>query len=127
MATMDMDQTGRRRASEFSGCWGWCVCRTYGESFFSLVLADKGVKAMLVNIFAGINRCSWITEGVVHAVKNIDMKVPLVVRLSGHGEEGQRIIAESSLPDHYGGNIGRSGRKLVQARNAVIAKEREGK
>jgi len=48
------------------------------------VLADKGVKAMLVNIFAGINRCDWIAEGVVEAVKKIDMKIPLIVRLSAH-------------------------------------------
>lgn len=80
---------------------------------------------MLVNIFAGINRCDWIAEGVVHAVKNIDMKVPLVVRLSGTNvEEGQRIIAESGLPIITAGTLAEAADKVVQARNKVIA---EGK
>ena len=83
---------------------------------------------MLVNIFAGINRCDWIAEGVVHAVKNIDMKVPLVVRLSGTNvAEGQRIIAESGLPIITAGTLAEAAEKVVQARNEVIAKECEGK
>jgi len=83
---------------------------------------------MLVNIFAGINRCDWIAEGVVHAVKNIEMKVPLVVRLSGTNvAEGQRIIAESGLPIITAGTLAEAAEKVVQARNEVIAKEREGK
>ncbi|MEJ2094036.1 MAG: succinate--CoA ligase subunit beta, partial [Gammaproteobacteria bacterium] len=66
---------------------------------FNLVLSDSNVETILVNIFAGINRCDWIAEGVVQAVKSIDLKVPLVVRLSGTNvEQGRKILEESGLP-----------------------------
>jgi malate-CoA ligase subunit beta len=97
------------------------------EKAFRLVLADKGVKAMLVNIFAGINRCDWIAEGVVHAVRNIDMKIPLIVRLSGTNvEAGRRIIAESGLPIIVAETLADAAEKAVKARNEVVAKENEG-
>ena len=79
---------------------------------------------MLVNIFAGINRCDWIAEGVVQAVRKIDMKVPLIVRLSGTNvEEGRRIIAESGLPIITADTLAEAAEKAVQARNEVVAKE----
>ena len=94
------------------------------EKAFRLVLADKGVKAMLVNIFAGINRCDWIAEGVVQAVRKIDMKVPLIVRLSGTNvEEGRRIIAESGLQIITAETLAEAAEKAVRARNEVVAKE----
>ena len=83
---------------------------------------------MLVNIFAGINRCDWIAEGVVQAVKNIDMRVPLVVRLSGTNvEEGRRIIEESGLPIISADTLAEAACKVVQARNEVVAAEGKGK
>jgi len=64
---------------------------------FNLVLTDANVKCILVNIFAGINRCDWVAQGVVQAAK--DLRVPLVVRLAGTNvEEGQKIIRECGLP-----------------------------
>ena len=64
---------------------------------FNLVLTDQNVKCILVNIFAGINRCDWVAQGVVQAAK--DLRVPLVVRLAGTNvEEGQKIIRECGLP-----------------------------
>lgn len=64
---------------------------------FNLVLTDKNVKCILVNIFAGINRCDWVAEGVVKAAQNL--RVPLVVRLAGTNvEEGQKIIQQCGLP-----------------------------
>ena len=93
------------------------------EKAFRLVLADSNVKAMLVNIFAGINRCDWIAEGVVQAVRNIDMKLPLVVRLSGTNvEEGRRIIAESGLPIITADTLADAAEKVVHARNEAITK-----
>jgi malate-CoA ligase subunit beta len=93
------------------------------EKAFRLVLADKGIKAMLVNIFAGINRCDWIAEGVVEAVKKIDMKIPLIVRLSGTNvDEGRRIIAESGLPIITAETLAEAAEKAVQARNEAVAK-----
>ena len=56
------------------------------------------MKAILVNIFAGINRCDWVAKGVVKAVKELDITMPLVVRLAGTNvEEGRKIIANSGL------------------------------
>jgi len=92
------------------------------EKAFRMVLQDKNVKAMLVNIFAGINRCDWIAEGVVHAVKKIDMKVPLIVRLSGTNvEEGRKIIADSGLPIIMADTLAEAAEKAVEARNQVVA------
>jgi malate-CoA ligase subunit beta len=66
---------------------------------FQAVLNDPNVEAILVNIFAGINRCDWIAEGVIRAVRELELTMPLVVRLSGTNvEEGKRLIAESGLP-----------------------------
>jgi malate-CoA ligase subunit beta len=65
---------------------------------FKAVLNDKNVEAILVNIFAGINRCDWIAEGVIRAVKELELTMPLVVRLSGTNvEEGRKLLAESGL------------------------------
>jgi malate-CoA ligase subunit beta len=64
---------------------------------FNLVLTDANVKCILVNIFAGINRCDWVAQGVVQAAK--DLRVPLVVRLAGTNvEQGQAIVRDSGLP-----------------------------
>jgi malate-CoA ligase subunit beta len=127
MATMDMIKLSGGEPANFLDVGGGASAERT-EKAFRLVLADKGVKAMLVNIFAGINRCDWIAEGVVHAVKNIDIKVPLVVRLSGTNvEEGQRIIAESGLPIITAGTLAEAADKVVQARNEVIAEESKGK
>jgi malate-CoA ligase subunit beta len=65
---------------------------------FRLVLSDPNVKSVLVNIFAGINRCDWVAQGVVQAVKETGIKVPLIVRLDGTNvEAGRKIIAESGI------------------------------
>lgn len=124
MATMDMIKLAGGEPANFLDVGGGASAERT-ERAFRLVLADEGVKAMLVNIFAGINRCDWIAEGVVHAVKNIGMKVPLVVRLSGTNvEEGHRIIVESGLPIITAGTLAEAADKVVQVRNEVIA---EGK
>jgi malate-CoA ligase subunit beta len=123
MATMDMIKLAGGEPANFLDVGGGASAERT-EKAFRLVLADAGVKAMLVNIFAGINRCDWIAEGVVHAVKNIDMKVPLVVRLSGTNvEEGRRIIANSGLPIITADTLADAAEKVVRARNEVVAKE----
>src|SRR6187551_338425 len=97
MATMDMIKLSGGEPANFLDVGGTANAQTV-EAGFKIILKDPAVKAILINIFAGINRCDWIAEGVVHAVRNIEMKVPLVVRLSGTNvAEGQRIIAESGL------------------------------
>lgn len=123
MATMDMIKLAGGEPANFLDVGGGASPERT-EKAFRLVLADKNVKAMLVNIFAGINRCDWIAEGVVHAVQKIDMKIPLIVRLSGTNvEEGRRIIAESGLPIIIAETLAEAAEKAVQARNEVVARE----
>lgn len=123
MATMDMIKLAGGEPANFLDVGGGASAERT-EKAFRLVLADQNVKAMLVNIFAGINRCDWIAEGVVHAVKKIDMKVPLIVRLSGTNvEQGRKIIAESGLPIITAETLAEAAEKAVQARNEVVARE----
>jgi malate-CoA ligase subunit beta len=122
MATMDMIKLAGGEPANFLDVGGGASAERT-EKAFRLVLADENVKAMLVNIFAGINRCDWIAEGVVHAVQKLDMKIPLIVRLSGTNvAEGRRIIAESGLPIITADTLAEAAEKAVQARNAAIAK-----
>jgi malate-CoA ligase subunit beta len=122
MATMDMIKLAGGEPANFLDVGGGASAERT-EKAFRLVLADENVKAMLVNIFAGINRCDWIAEGVVEAVKKIDMKIPLIVRLSGTNvEEGCRIIAESGLPIITAETLAEAAEKAVQARNEAVAK-----
>lgn len=126
MATMDMIKLAGGEPANFLDVGGGASAERT-EKAFRLVLADQSVKAMLVNIFAGINRCDWIAEGVVQAVKNIDMKLPLVVRLSGTNvEEGRRIIANSGLPIITADTLADAAEKVVKARNEVIAQTGKG-
>lgn len=123
MATMDMIKLAGGEPANFLDVGGGASAERT-EKAFRLVLADGGVKAMLVNIFAGINRCDWIAEGVVQAVKKIDLKIPLIVRLSGTNvEEGRKIIAESGLPIITASTLAEAAEKSVQARNEQVAKE----
>ena len=126
MATMDMIKLAGGEPANFLDVGGGASAERT-EKAFRLVLADPGIKAMLVNIFAGINRCDWIAEGVVHAVRNIDMKVPLIVRLSGTNvEAGRKIIADSGLPIIMAETLADAAEKAVKARNEVVARESRG-
>ena len=123
MATMDMIKLAGGEPANFLDVGGGASPERT-EKAFRLVLADEGVKAMLVNIFAGINRCDWIAEGVVHAVRKIDMKIPLIVRLSGTNvEQGRKIIADSGLPIITATTLAEAAEKAVLARNEQVAKE----
>lgn len=121
MATMDMIKLAGGEPANFLDVGGGASPERT-EKAFRLVLADEGVKAMLVNIFAGINRCDWIAEGVVEAVKKIDLKIPLIVRLSGTNvEEGRKIIAASGLPIMTADTLAEAAEKAVRARNEMVA------
>ena len=98
MATMDMIKHAGGEPANFLDIGGGASPDRVAKAF-NLVLSDDNVETMVVNIFAGINRCDWVAEGVVQAVSKIDLKMPLVVRLSGtNQEEGRKIIEESGLP-----------------------------
>ncbi len=98
MATMDMIKHAGGEPANFLDIGGGASAERTAKAF-NLVLSDSNVEAILVNIFAGINRCDWVAEGVVQAVKSIDLKVPLIVRLSGTNvEQGRKILEDSGLP-----------------------------
>jgi succinyl-CoA synthetase beta subunit len=97
MASMDMIKHAGGEPANFLDIGGGASAERTAKAF-RLVLADKNVQTILVNIFAGINRCDWIAEGVVQAVQKIELEVPLIVRLSGTNvEAGRKIIDESGL------------------------------
>jgi malate-CoA ligase subunit beta len=78
------------------------------------------VKAVLVNIFAGINRCDWVAEGVVKAFRELDIKVPVVVRLAGTNvEAGQKIVRDSGLPLIVAEDLADAANKAVAAAKAA--------
>ena len=91
---------------------------------FRLVLADHKVNAILVNVFAGINRCDWVAQGVVQAVREIAVPVPLVVRLAGTNvQEGRRILRDSGLPIITAEALADAADRVVAARNKALAEQ----
>ena len=83
---------------------------------FKIILSDDKVKGILVNIFGGIMRCDIIAEGVVSAAREVDISVPLVVRLEGTNvEQGKKIMAESGLPIISADNLADAAEKVVKA------------
>ncbi len=115
MATMDTIKLAGGEPANFLDIGGGASPERVAKAF-RLVLSDKNVQAILVNIFAGINRCDWVAEGVVLALKELNIDIPVVVRLAGTNvEEGQKILAQSGLP------IIRASTLLEAAERAVSA------
>jgi malate-CoA ligase subunit beta len=113
MATMDMIKYSGGEPANFLDVGGGASPERVAEAF-RLVLSDRNVKAILVNIFAGINRCDWVARGVVQAAAGL--KVPLIVRLAGtHAEEGNRIIRDSGLPIIGATDLADAAKKAVAA------------
>ncbi len=97
MATMDMIKHAGGSPANFLDVGGGASAERVATAF-RLVLSDSRVKAVLVNIFAGINRCDWVAQGVVDAVRETNIAVPLVVRLAGTNvEAGRKILEESGI------------------------------
>ncbi len=113
MATMDMIKHAGGEPANFLDVGGGASPERVAEAF-RLVLSDKNVKAILVNIFAGINRCDWVAEGVIQAARGL--KVPLIVRLAGTNvEAGEKIIQESGLPIISANTLADAATKAVAA------------
>lgn len=98
MATMDTIKLAGGEPANFLDIGGGATPERVAKAF-RLVTSDANVETILVNIFAGINRCDWVAEGVVQALQANPVDVPVVVRLAGTNvEEGQKILAKSGLP-----------------------------
>ncbi|MES3013683.1 MAG: malate--CoA ligase subunit beta [Pseudomonadota bacterium] len=113
MATMDMIKYAGGEPANFLDVGGGASPERVGQAF-NLVLSDPGVKAILVNIFAGINRCDWVAQGVVQAAQNL--RVPLIVRLAGTNvDEGMKIVRECGLPIILADSLADAANKAVAA------------
>jgi malate-CoA ligase subunit beta len=119
MATMDTIKYAGGAPANFLDVGGGASPERVAKAF-KLVLSDAKVRAILVNIFAGINRCDWVAQGVVQAVRDIGIRVPLVVRLAGTNEEaGRKIIADSGLPIISADTLADAAQKAVAAARAA--------
>ncbi|MAU51752.1 MAG: ADP-forming succinate--CoA ligase subunit beta [Roseovarius sp.] len=121
MASMDMIQLAGGSPANFLDIGGGAsperVCQA-----FRTVLSDRNVSVILVNIFAGINRCDWIAKGVIQAYREVGIDLPVVVRLSGTNvEAGRRIIAESGLPIISADTLAEAAEAAVAARPQPVS------
>ena len=115
MATMDEIKHEGGEPANFLDIGGGASPERVTKAF-NLVLSDEGVDAILVNIFAGINRCDWVAEGVVQAMQKLDVKVPVVVRLSGTNvDEGRKILADSDVELITAETLSEAAQKAVAA------------
>lgn len=115
MATMDMIKLSGGEPANFLDIGGGATPERVAKAF-RLVLSDNKVQAILVNIFAGINRCDWVAEGVVQAMQMVDLKVPLVVRLAGTNVgQGRKILQQSGLPIITADTLAEAAQKVVNA------------
>lgn len=115
MATMDMIKLAGGESANFLDIGGGATPERVAKAF-RLVTMDANVAAVLVNIFAGINRCDWVAQGIVKAMELEPLDRPLVVRLAGtHVEEGRAILAESGLPVIPATSLADAAEKAVAA------------
>ncbi|MFN7173828.1 MAG: ADP-forming succinate--CoA ligase subunit beta [Thermaurantiacus tibetensis] len=115
MATMDIIKLSGGEPANFLDVGGG-ASKEKVTAAFKLILADPAVRGILVNIFGGIMRCDTIAEGIIAAAREVDLKVPLVVRLEGTNvEEGKQIIRSSGLNVIPADDLGDAARKIVAA------------
>jgi succinyl-CoA synthetase beta subunit len=113
MATMDIIKLNGAEPANFLDVGGG-ASKEKVTAAFKLILADPAVEGILVNIFGGIMRCDIIAEGIIAAAKEVNLGVPLVVRLEGTNVElGKKILAESGLPIVSADDLGDAARKIV--------------
>jgi succinyl-CoA synthetase beta subunit len=117
MATMDITKLYGGSPANFLDVGGGASAEKVTEAF-KIMLKNSKVKAILVNIFGGIMKCDVIAEGIVAAVKQVHLNVPLVVRLEGTNVNvGKKILAESGLPIISASNMADAAQKVVAAAN----------
>ena len=113
MATMDIIKLNGAFPANFLDVGGG-ASKEKVTAAFKIILSDPAVKGILVNIFGGIMKCDIIADGIVAAAREVDLKVPLVVRLEGTNvAEGKAILANSGLPIVSADDLGDAARKIV--------------
>ena len=115
MATMDIIKTYGGSPANFLDVGGGATEEQVTDAF-KILIADKNVKAILVNIFGGIMKCDVIAQGIINAAKTVHLSVPLVVRLEGTNvAAGKKLIAESGLAVISADDLGDAAQKVVKA------------
>tara|TARA_R110002095_G_scaffold210105_1_gene197124 strand:+ start:3373 stop:4575 length:1203 start_codon:yes stop_codon:yes gene_type:complete len=115
MATMDIIKLKGGEPANFLDVGGGATAERVTTAF-KIILSDANVKGILVNIFGGIMKCDVIAQGVIAAAKEVDLKVPLVVRLEGTNvEKGKELMANSGLPIISADNLEDAAAKVVEA------------
>ena len=115
MATMDLIKLHGGEPANFLDVGGGATKERVAEAF-KLILSNKNVAAILVNIFGGIVRCDLIAEGIISAVKEVGVSVPVVVRLEGTNvEKGRELLANSGLDIIAADDLTAAAKKVVAA------------
>jgi succinyl-CoA synthetase beta subunit len=126
MATMDIIKVVGAEPANFLDVGGGATVEMV-KNGFKILMSDKNVKAVLINIFGGIMRCDTLAKGVTEAVSEIKVDVPVVVRLEGTNvEEGRRILRESGLDFTVASGMKEAAQKVVEALNKVRGSRLEG-
>ncbi len=115
MATMDIIKLHGKEPANFLDVGGG-ASKEKVTAAFKLILADKNVKGILINIFGGIMRCDILAQGVVEAANQVNLNVPLVVRLAGtNNKEGKKILEKSDLKILTASDLNDAAKKIVKA------------
>ena len=121
MATMDIIKLNGAEPANFLDVGGG-ASKEKVTAAFKIILSDPAVQGILVNIFGGIMRCDIIAEGIVAAAREVDLKVPLVVRLEGTNvQQGKDILASSGLPIIAANDLGDAAKKIVAEVKSPVA------
>ena len=113
MATMDAITLHGGRPANFLDVGGGATPEKVANAFH-IVLQDPAVKIILINIFAGINRCDWIATGIIQAMRDQNIKMPIIVRLAGTNvEEGRAILSTSKFPFIIASNLNDAAEKAM--------------
>ncbi|MFL6861345.1 MAG: ADP-forming succinate--CoA ligase subunit beta [Sphingomicrobium sp.] len=121
MATMDIIKLNGAFPANFLDVGGG-ASKEKVTAAFKIILSDPAVEGILVNIFGGIMRCDIIAEGIVAAAREVDLKVPLVVRLEGTNvQQGKDILATSGLPIIAANDLGDAAKKIVAEVKSPVA------
>jgi succinyl-CoA synthetase beta subunit len=113
MATMDIIMLAGGEAANFLDVGGGANAEQIRNAF-KILMSDANVKAVLINIFGGILRCDVLAQGVIAAVKELDVPVPIVIRMEGTNvEEGKRLLQESGLNFATADSMSEAASKVV--------------
>lgn len=119
MATMDIIKLAGGEPANFLDVGGGASAEQI-ENAFRILLADKGIRAVLINIFGGILRCDRLAEGLIQAVKSLQVDVPVVIRMEGTNVElGKQMLSESGLNFLTANGMGEAAARVVDASRGV--------